>query len=264
MRRCFSAPPHFEVTFAQWLANLFIAAPALGQPYVDTSYWSLVIEVVFYAWVALFMALGLFPRRIDLIILVWLGITFANELTIDAPMFEKLFIADDSGFFAVGLLIYEYYRGRRDACLSAFWPLSIGTSVFQAIHKLERLGVHTSGSFDDGSWPRSVWSRSPSIFLATRIRSCRCRRADPRGRRHDLSALSAAHADGLYDPHGSGPGPLRRTLDRRDHFGSDRAGLDHLAVRGAAGTPMDKGRHDGLCGQAWMEFPTEGKRRKRA
>lgn len=25
---------------AQWLANLFVAAPLVGQPYVDTSYWS--------------------------------------------------------------------------------------------------------------------------------------------------------------------------------------------------------------------------------
>jgi peptidoglycan/LPS O-acetylase OafA/YrhL len=99
---------NFEVSFAQWFANLFVAAPALGQSYVDTSYWSLVIEVAFYAWVAAFLALGLFPRRIDAIILVWLGITFANELTIDAPIFEKIFIADDSGFFAVGLLIYEW------------------------------------------------------------------------------------------------------------------------------------------------------------
>jgi peptidoglycan/LPS O-acetylase OafA/YrhL len=112
---------HFEVTAAQWLANLSIAAPLVGQPYVDTSYWSLVIEVVFYTWVAAFMAVGLFPRRIDAIILVWLAITFANELTIDAPIFEKLFMADDSGFFAVGLLIYQHYRGRRDAKL---WALS--------------------------------------------------------------------------------------------------------------------------------------------
>jgi peptidoglycan/LPS O-acetylase OafA/YrhL len=28
---------HFEVMPAQWFANLFIAAPLLGQPYVDTS-----------------------------------------------------------------------------------------------------------------------------------------------------------------------------------------------------------------------------------
>jgi peptidoglycan/LPS O-acetylase OafA/YrhL len=55
---------HFEVSPAQWFANLLVAAPVAGQPYVDTSYWSLVIEIVFYAWVAAFIALGIFPRRI--------------------------------------------------------------------------------------------------------------------------------------------------------------------------------------------------------
>jgi peptidoglycan/LPS O-acetylase OafA/YrhL len=161
---------NFEVSFAQWLANLFVAAPAFGQSYVDTSYWSLVIEIVFYAWVAAFLALGLFPRRIDAIILIWLGITYANELTIDAPIFEKLFMADDSGFFAVGLLIYEYYRGRRDLKLYGIFALSVGTSVFQAIHKLEHLGVHTGGSFDARVVAAICLISIAVIFLATRIR----------------------------------------------------------------------------------------------
>src|SRR5665213_1305948 len=161
---------HFEVSAAQWFANVFIAAPALGQAYVDTSYWSLVIEVVFYAWVALFIALGLFPRRIDLIILAWLCITFANELTIDAPIVEKVFMADDSGFFAVGLLIYEYHRGRRDARLYGLMAVSIGTAVFQAIHKLERIGVHTSGSFDPNIVAAICLVSIAVIFLATRLR----------------------------------------------------------------------------------------------
>jgi peptidoglycan/LPS O-acetylase OafA/YrhL len=162
--------PHFDVTTTQWFANLFIAAPAFGQAYVDTSYWSLVIEVVFYAWVAVFIALGLFPKRIDLIILAWLCITFANELTIDAPIFEKVFMADDSGFFAVGLLIYEYYRGRRDARLYGLMAVSIGTSAFQAVHKLERLGVHTSGSFDPNIVAAICLVSIAVIFLATRLR----------------------------------------------------------------------------------------------
>jgi peptidoglycan/LPS O-acetylase OafA/YrhL len=161
---------NFEVTLAQWAANLFVAAPALCQSYVDTSYWSLVIEIVFYAWVAAFMTLGLFPRRIDSIILVWLGITFANELTVDAPIFEKLFMADDSGFFAVGLLIYEYYRGRRDLKLYGILALSVGTSIFQAIHKLERLGVHTGGSFDARVVAAICLVSIVVIFFATRIR----------------------------------------------------------------------------------------------
>ena len=166
----FLGAPHFQVTFAQWLANLFIAAPALGEPYVDTSYWSLVIEVMFYAWVAVFMAAGLFPRRIDTIILIWLGIAFANELTVDAPVFEKLFLADDSGFFAVGLLIYEFYRGRRDATLYGLLALSIGTAVFQSIHKLVRLAPHTGGVFDARIVAAVCLVSIAVIFLATQVR----------------------------------------------------------------------------------------------
>lgn len=162
--------PHFDVTLIQWLANLFIAAPALGQQYVDTSYWSLVIEVVFYAWVAVLMAAGLFPRRINSIIMVWLGITFANELTVDLPIFEKIFMADDSGFFAVGLLIHEFYRGRRDAMLYCMFAISTGTAVFQALHKLERLGVHTGGSFDERVVVAICVISIAVIFASTRVR----------------------------------------------------------------------------------------------
>jgi peptidoglycan/LPS O-acetylase OafA/YrhL len=162
--------PHFKASPAQWFANLFIAAPALGQPYMDAAYWSLVIEVVFYAWVAVLIAAGVFPRRIDTIILIWLSISFANELTIDVPLAEKLFIADDSGFFAVGLLIYQFYRGRRDAVLYGIMVLSIGTAVFQAVHKAARLAPHTGGTFDQWTVVAICLVSIAVIFLATRIR----------------------------------------------------------------------------------------------
>ena len=161
--------PHFETTLTQWVANLFIAAPALGRPYMDTSYWSLVIEVVFYVWVAGFIAIGLFPRRIDAIILIWFVITFANELTIDAPLVEKLFIADDSGFFAVGLLLYEHYRGRRDNMLYCMFALATATAIFQAIHMLGKLSDHTGGTFDEWVVTAICLVSIAIIFLATRI-----------------------------------------------------------------------------------------------
>jgi peptidoglycan/LPS O-acetylase OafA/YrhL len=162
--------PHYDATFVQWLANLSIMATVFGEQYMDTSYWSLVIEVVFYAWVAALMAVGVFPRRIDTIILIWLGITLANELTVDLPIIEKLFMADDSGFFAVGLLIYEFYRGRRDAMLYGLTALSTGTAVFQALHKLERLGVHGGGDFDNRIVVAICLLSIAIIFLATRIK----------------------------------------------------------------------------------------------
>jgi peptidoglycan/LPS O-acetylase OafA/YrhL len=163
--------PYFQTSLAQWMANLFIAAPALGQPYMDSAYWSLVVEVTFYAWVAILMAAGLFPRRIDAIVLAWLGISMLNELTIDAAAIEKIFLADDSGFFATGLLIYELYRGRRDVALQCLLAASIATAVFQAVHNLAWLRGQTGTAFDD--WIvaaiclASIWI----IVKATQIRN---------------------------------------------------------------------------------------------
>jgi peptidoglycan/LPS O-acetylase OafA/YrhL len=139
---------HFETSFTQWIANLFAAAPALHQPYMDSAYWSLFEEITFYAWVTILMAAGLFQRSIDIIVLVWLFISLANELTIDAAAIEKVFLADHSGFFATGLLIYELYRGRRDALFQCLLALSVATAVFQAVHNLGGLRSLTGAAFD--------------------------------------------------------------------------------------------------------------------
>ncbi len=161
---------HFETSFAQWLANLLVAAPAFGQPYMDASYWSLVIEVMFYAWVAVLIAAGLFPRAVNVVIPIWLGITFVNELTLDAPLVEKLFLTDDSGFFAVGLLIYQFYRGRSGPVLYGLFALSVGTAVFQSIHKAVKLAPHTGGVFDPWTVAAICLASIAVIFVATRIR----------------------------------------------------------------------------------------------
>ncbi len=160
---------HFEATGSQWLANLLIASTIVDQPYVDGTYWSLVIEIVFYAWVTCFIAFGLFPRRIDTIIVAWLAITLANELTIDANVVEKIFLADDSGFFISGLLMYEYYRGRRDARLWALGALAFGTAIFQAVHRLHWLGVHTHNTFDPNVVAVICAVALGAVFAATRI-----------------------------------------------------------------------------------------------
>jgi peptidoglycan/LPS O-acetylase OafA/YrhL len=163
-------PPNFDASFVQWCANLFIAAPALHYSYMDGAYWSLVVEALFYAWVATLMAVKVFPRHLDLVILIWLGITFANELTIDAPIFERLFLADDSGFFAVGLVIYEFYRGRRDLKLYTISTLSVGTAVFQCLHRLTHLDPPAGLSFDPRVVVAICLTSIAIIFLATRLR----------------------------------------------------------------------------------------------
>lgn len=80
-------------------------------------------------------------------------------------------MTDDSGFFAVGLLIYQHYRGRRDARLWALSALALGTAVFQAVHKLERLGVLTGGSFDPIVVAAICIVSLGVVFFAVRIKS---------------------------------------------------------------------------------------------
>jgi peptidoglycan/LPS O-acetylase OafA/YrhL len=49
--------------------------------------------------------------------------------------------------------------------------LALGTAVFQAVHKLERLGVHTGGSFDPMVVAAICVVSLGLVFLATRIKS---------------------------------------------------------------------------------------------
>jgi peptidoglycan/LPS O-acetylase OafA/YrhL len=163
--------PYFQTSFAQWTANLFIAAPHLHQPYMDSAYWSLVVEIIFYAWVAVLMAMGLFSRRIKTVVFVWLCVSMLNEVTIDSPVIDKILLADDSGFFATGILIHELYKGRRDALLQALLATSIAIAVFQAVHNLKWLRGQSESPFDDWVVASICLTSILVILWATRIRS---------------------------------------------------------------------------------------------
>lgn len=160
----------FHTSLSQWIANLAIAAPALGSPYMDSAYWSLVIEVTFYAWVTFFMAAGLFPRRGDVLILAWLFLSMANELTLDSTILEKVLLTDDAGYFATGLILYEFHRGRRDTMLFGIFGLSIGVAVFHAIHSLAWLRAHSETSFEPSVVAAVFLTSVALIFLATRLK----------------------------------------------------------------------------------------------
>lgn len=134
--------PRFNASVGQYLANLFIVAPALKQPFMDGAYWSIVYEITFYGWSAVFIALGLFRTQRNRIVLVWLAISLANEAWLQSPLLRRLLITDESGFFAAGLLLYDAFRGRFDARLVTLLGLSSCMAVFQACHNADWLRRH--------------------------------------------------------------------------------------------------------------------------
>lgn len=104
-----SAAP-FIVTPGGWLANLTMMAPAFGHPFMDGAYWSIVVEIIFYGWVALALLAGILPRRTDLFAGAWLAIILINNLLLQSSLIERLFLTNYGGNFAFGILIYQITR----------------------------------------------------------------------------------------------------------------------------------------------------------
>ncbi|MCY0146672.1 acyltransferase [Hoeflea sp. G2-23] len=101
------ATPPLTTSFAQWLANLTMLAPLFGQNFMDGAYWSIVIELLFYAWVMIGLFTGVLPRHTDLALAVWLSLVVANNLFIGSRPFELLFLTEYGAYFAFGALIWR-------------------------------------------------------------------------------------------------------------------------------------------------------------
>lgn len=126
-----AASPLFPVTLRQYAANLVLFAPAIGQPFMDGVYWSIVIELIFYGWLAVALMTGLFARRKLEIIAVWLAVSALNEFFIGSGAMRMLCITEFGPFFAAGILTHHLQtRGRSPetlALLVAAFALSCAT-----------------------------------------------------------------------------------------------------------------------------------------
>jgi len=163
--------PRFETSVPHWLANLTMIAPVFRQPFMDGAYWSIVVELTFYGWLALFIALGQFPKRTDDIVLGWLSIALANEALIHSSILRHLFITEYAGFFCAGILIAEMASGRRG------WqaPFLIAVSAVIACSEALVGGRETAAHYSTEIKPVLMIALTllsiAIVFLASRIRS---------------------------------------------------------------------------------------------
>lgn len=99
------------VSGAKFLANLTMIAPAFGQPFMDGVYWSIVIEMIFYGWVAILIAAGIFERRLLTILTIWLAIAFFNEAYLQSRALRLGMCTEYAAMFAAGIIIQRIRAG---------------------------------------------------------------------------------------------------------------------------------------------------------
>jgi peptidoglycan/LPS O-acetylase OafA/YrhL len=161
--------PRFEATFGQWLANYAIVAPALKQPFMDGAYWSIVYEITFYAWVAVLLQIGWFRRHIDVVIIAWLALAVLDR-ELHWTALQRIFLTDQSGFFAAGLSIYQIYRGRRDAVIMLLLALSTVTAIGQSLQAVAWNRGHYHVPYDDRVVVGLSLMTIVAVGLALRVR----------------------------------------------------------------------------------------------
>lgn len=128
-----------EVTVGQWAANLTMLAPVFGERFMDGVYWSIVLEIAFYGWVALLVATGLWHRHLLAVIAAWLLIAFANEITLQWRPARLLLLTEYAGLFAGGILIHRLRQGERSLIAFALLGFAVSLGLIHAIEHQQAL-----------------------------------------------------------------------------------------------------------------------------
>lgn len=98
------------LSISQLLANYTLAPQVFGFEFVDGVYWTLFYEFIFYGFATLFIAAGIFHKRMLTICAVWLVISFANNLYIEHVILERLFISYFAGAFVGGMVLWHGWQ----------------------------------------------------------------------------------------------------------------------------------------------------------
>jgi peptidoglycan/LPS O-acetylase OafA/YrhL len=159
--------PAFNASAVQYLANLSMFAPLFGQEFMDGAYWSIVLEIIFYGWVFLFLALGLFEKSGERIVLCWLLISLVNELFLGLKPLRFLFLTEYSGFFAAGILIYRLRAGKRGFSSAPLLALSFAIAVQTSLAGLKVISDRYDTAFSGAAAALLVLGIFALFYAAT-------------------------------------------------------------------------------------------------
>jgi peptidoglycan/LPS O-acetylase OafA/YrhL len=112
--------PDRVLSWPQALVNLTMLQAFVNVPHVDGVYWSLEVELVFYAWMLAVFAAG-WMRHARALMALWLGLSIATLLAAlllhrGVPtLASRYLLVEYSAFFCIGAAAFLDFRARRIA-----------------------------------------------------------------------------------------------------------------------------------------------------
>lgn len=136
--------PRYSASLGQYLANMTMMSGFFGVPFIDDVYWSLCVEMIFYA----VMAAALLLRRVhqfQWILIAWLLAEIALEI-LPIGQFQARLLADYSVCFIAGAGCFLIWSQGLSLTRVAIVATAWGLTVFQACRRLPRFEDHYSTS----------------------------------------------------------------------------------------------------------------------
>lgn len=118
----------FQIDLIQYLLNLSMISGFAGVEMVDGVYWTLLVELKFYALIFVLLIIGQI-QRIEWFLAFWLAITAASFLLPLPKIITFIFLTEWSAYFIAGALFYLI----RQKGLNVFRGLMLWASFMLAI-----------------------------------------------------------------------------------------------------------------------------------
>lgn len=133
----FFGAPRFSATYQQYAINMTMLSGFFGIPSIDGVYWSLFVELRFYALIALVLYLNKI-EHIEKLLVAWLIATCALEIV---PIGRLRFavIADYSPLFIGGAISYLIWRDGANIRRLLTFAICFALTAYQSIARLDSL-----------------------------------------------------------------------------------------------------------------------------
>jgi peptidoglycan/LPS O-acetylase OafA/YrhL len=133
------------VTWPQTAANLTMLQNPLGVPDVDPSYWTLAVELRFYLFFAIVVALGVTYRRVVYFCVIWLAV---SVFVSGQPWLAWLISAENAPYFIAGMALFLIHRFGATPLL---WAI-VTASWLVALYRVDSHVTAALGEHEPSAW----------------------------------------------------------------------------------------------------------------
>lgn len=124
----------YDASLSQYLVNMTMLSKFVGVPSIDGVYWSLFVELQFYAMVAVLIAFG-WIRRAPFFLAIWLAASVVLEAIPIGPL-RTLLLVGYSSYFIGGAACYLIWSQGASSGRVALFAGSLGLALYQTLAAL--------------------------------------------------------------------------------------------------------------------------------